>query len=813
MKKLFITIPLLFLLLNLNAQDAPGKIKISGIVTDSVENKGIPYATVLFFNLTTNKAETALAADINGKFEAYVTASNPYKISVSAMGFQKFDTNLSASETGNDINMAIIKLNTAISEVGTVEIIATKPLVVTDADKITYNTESDPDAQTLTALEMLRKVPLVTVDGEDNIQVKGSNSFKVFLNGKPSPIITNNPKEFLKNLPASSVKSIEVITSPGAKYDAEGIGGILNIITYKHSIKGYSGSVGLGVNSLLRYNSSASFTASFGKLVFSFDFGGGLVTNEKSRSVSERYNYISNEYYLSNSLSQNKNSNQNTYGTSALSYDFDSLNLITASFSLWGVQYSDISEGNSQVWNTNNQLSQSFLSLGNSKGLYFSPNLSVDYQNIAKSNPEKILTLSYQLSSNPNNSEDNYEIKNIYNYFSYRKNEAETNKSNEHTLQLDYVLPFKNNLTVESGAKYIMRISSNITDVKNYNYNTDIFEPDFLQSIDFAYNQNIAALYSTLGGKVKSFGYKAGLRVEHSETIGNFNSDNGINFKNSSMEYVPSASFSYQLPKSSIQFTYSKRIQRPWIWYLNPYINKSNPKNVYFGNPELLPEHFHTFNLNYNKMLSFGNVNLNMFYSFSNNGIDRIMWITSEDIIYQTYKNTLIQNQTGASVSSNIRVGTKLNINLNMSGSYNSLKNKDSLNLTNSGFNYNGYSNISYTGNKDIRFSVNGGVYSPRISLYTQNSTFYYYGFSISRDFINKKLNISVSARDFLQKERVWDWNSFSDSFKQNSSYYRPGRHFAINARFRFGSMETAIKRVNKTIENTDLEQGGNESN
>lgn len=153
-----------------------------------------------------------------------------------------------------------------------VNIIAEKPLVTIDADKIAYNTEADPDSKTLNALEMMRKVPLLSVDGDENVQLKGSSNFKYLLNGKPSTMLSSNAKEFLKSLPASAVKNIEVITSPGAKYDAEGISGIINIVTQTKSIKGYTCSINTGINSLGGVNGGFYLATSLKKLTFSTSF-------------------------------------------------------------------------------------------------------------------------------------------------------------------------------------------------------------------------------------------------------------------------------------------------------------------------------------------------------------------------------------------------------------------------------------------------------------------------------------------------------------------------------------------------------------
>ena len=223
----FFTVPLF-------ATNPAGKYKIKGVVTEAESGKTIPYATITAQG--SKGIIKRLASDINGKFEFTLDSIGKIVVSVQSIGFQTYRKDFNIGGNNTKIEIGTIKLLTKNEKIGEVEIVAQKPLVRTEVDKIIYSIEADPESKTNNALEMLRKIPLVTVDGEDNIQIKGSSNFKILLNGKNSSMLSQNPKDVLRSLPANTIKDIEVITNPSSKYEAEGTGGIINIITTKKTV-------------------------------------------------------------------------------------------------------------------------------------------------------------------------------------------------------------------------------------------------------------------------------------------------------------------------------------------------------------------------------------------------------------------------------------------------------------------------------------------------------------------------------------------------------------------------------------------------
>ena len=253
---------------------ATTSFQIKGVLLDSLTQEGEPYATIKIVKKNAPaRALKMLVTDMKGKFQEKVPGSGDFIMTITSMGRNSIVKNFSVQPGEKLVDFGTMYVTDASHELGQVEIVAQKPLVKADIDKIEYNVQDDPDSKSNSVLEMLRKVPLVTVDGEDNIKVNGSSSFKVYVNGKPNNMMSNNPTEVLKSMPANSIKHIEVITNPGPKYDAEGVGGILNIVTVGGGLEGY--------------------TATFSANASNRGLGGGAFGTIKSGklTVSARYNY------------------------------------------------------------------------------------------------------------------------------------------------------------------------------------------------------------------------------------------------------------------------------------------------------------------------------------------------------------------------------------------------------------------------------------------------------------------------------------------------------------------------------------------
>lgn len=273
MKQTLISMALILMLaLCAKAQNTQHNYTITGVVADSTTHEGEPYATLTITRAdSTAKPVKQALTDIKGRFSISSSGTGSYLLMVRSMGRKPMQRAYTVDATTRTIDLGTLLLQDGGNQLETVEVVAYKPLVKADVDKIAYSVEDDPEANTNTVIEMLKKVPMVTVDGQDNIRVNGNSSFKIYVNGKPNNMMTKNPKEVLKSMPASSIKKIEVITNPGPKYDAEGVGGILNIVTEGKGPEGYN--------------------ATFSGRANNSSYGGGLYATVKQGKLTMSVNY------------------------------------------------------------------------------------------------------------------------------------------------------------------------------------------------------------------------------------------------------------------------------------------------------------------------------------------------------------------------------------------------------------------------------------------------------------------------------------------------------------------------------------------
>ena len=510
-----------------------------------------------------------------------------------------------------------------------VEIVKQKALVKSDIDKITYNIEDDPDSKSNTILEMLRKVPMVTVDGEDKIQVNGSSSFKVYVNSKPNQMMSNNPSEVLKSMPASSIKRIEVITNPGPKYDAEGVGGILNIITHGKGIEGYTATFSAAASNQ-GVGGSLYTTVKSGKLTVSANMDYSYYDRPTSYSGSTRKTIGNITESSSNIESEgtSKYHGDSKYGSIEASYEIDSLRLITAAFDLYGGS----STSNGESWAlatsplTGNQL-YSYNTLRHSKSKYAYVDGGIDYQRTFKTE-EKLFTLSYRIGSEPDASDSQTDYADLRaadgwgKFIERLKRQRDDGSENtmEHTFQVDYTTPFAKHHTIETGLKYILRNNTSEDD----RYEMDVM--DYEHSSHYKHRNDILAAYLGYGLKIKKLSGRLGLRYEHTLQDVEYKLGPGTDFSQHFNDLVPSASLGLKLGQTTnLRLGYNMRIYRPSIWYLNPYLDDSTPTNINQGNPNLDSEKSHNISFTFSKFTPKFNINLTTQYTFTNNSIENVV--------------------------------------------------------------------------------------------------------------------------------------------------------------------------------------------
>ena len=812
---------------NQNAAD----YTIKGQVVDSLSNETVPYATLsIALANAPQKAIKLLACDDDGKFTTTLKQPGTYIMSMQSLGKLPAVKRFTLSEGKKSLNLGKLFMNDDTQQINEVTVVAQKPLVTVEVDKITYSLDDDPEAKTNNALEMFRKVPMITVDGEDKIQLKGSSNYKIYMNGKPSNLLSGeNASDVLKSMPASSIKNIEVITDPGSKYDAEGVGGIINIITSKNAMQGYTGTVRVNASTLGSFGGGGYVSLKVGNLGLTANYGYNNRNSPWNDSHSERE---TDEDRLTEGRptkliedGRSKYKGPFQYGYLEASYEIDTLNLISVGANLFRGKSKNLSELDAVLNPLGDEFNSSpiykFHRNSVSEGTFGSTDLNVDYQH-STSKKDELLTVSYRFSQSPNDSESNTELSDVVNYYlsnEYPKWNINDASTIEHTGQIDYTTPLFNKQTLEAGVKYINRQNKSNTLEQIYNDSTKMWEDHSRDNSQFRHTQHIYSAYLGYLIRLNKFGIKAGVRAEGTSLKAEFARKPDMDFSTNYFDVVPNATLTYQIDMSTqIRLGYNMRIQRPGIWYLNPYINDVDPQNISQGNPNLDSEKSNNVNLNFSKFTQKFSINASLSYTFVNNPIERYSFTADFPVddprsqyngaMWNTYDNIGKKQQVGMFLYGNWSPTTWFRIYMNGGLDYTDLK-APTLDLKKDGVSGRVFAGTQFTLPKDFRINLNGGYFSPWIMLQGKQSPFYFAGLNVSKDFLKKKLSVSVGANNPFWKTMKMEMTTNGEGFRNVSTNWRSAREFRFSVSYRFGTMKGQIKKVRRGISNDDSKGGG----
>ena len=798
--------------------------RVVAIAVDSLTGESLPYVTCSVSpESNPQQVITRFAGDAEGRVNGELKTPGTYLMTISFVGKQPATKRFTVGEANPEVDLGKIRMGASDQALSEVEVVANKPLIRADADKIIYDTEQDPEAQSSTVLDMLRKVPMVTVDGQDNIQLKGSSNFKFFLNGKPTNMFSANPGMILKSIPANMIKTIEVITQPGAKYDAEGVGGIINIVTSQQSTtQGYSATINAQGSSRGSYGGGLNLVVQQGKFSFSGNYNYNFNKQFPITLITERNNYIPGAPYPY----ARQEAELNTvvpmqFGSGQLSFEPDSLNMITLSFNRqFGRPQTDsegVTENFDATMNTLLRYDQNTFQ----KQSWGSTDFGVDYQrSFAKK--DELFTLSYKLSNTPNSSAFESENTIDQNFTSRPQpgltqwsNNSNIANTNEHTFQADYTNPLAKGHTLEMGAKFIARFNNSDSDEKYRYFNfaagfpyTPYITRDSIST--FSNQQDILGAYLSYSGNVDKWGFRAGLRYEYTWLDATFN-ESERNFSNDYGVAVPSASVMYRFTDlTNLKIGYTNRIQRPGIGFLNPYVDRRDPNFITYGNPELEPEQNHNLSAAYSNFASTYNLSAELSYNFVNNAIEQYSFIPEGSSVQEiTYDNIGKYRQYGLNLYGNYRGLKWLVLYMNSAINYVTTQ-SEALNISNEGFTGRMFLGGTFMLPKNFRISTGAGGNLPQVNLQGSQSAFYFSYAAISKEMLKKRLTLSLSAVYLPKPQITITTIAYNSTTQQKTFEQTTNVHLAaipelrFNVSYRIGEMNTEVKKTKKTITNDD---------
>lgn len=797
---------------------------LTGTVLDSTSRQPVAYATVVLLPPAPNdKPITGVAADDQGKFSLTKLVAGAFRLRASYVGY---GTRTRAVVVGAGLtDVGALRLRATAQALGEAVIIGSKSVVEVRPDRLVYNADQDVSNAGGTAADVLRKAPLLAVDGDGNVKMRGSSNFKVLVNNKPSPTLARNLAEALKSIPADQIKSVEIITTPPAKYDGEGTAGIINIVLKKGVEQGLNGRLGLSSgNRNTNFNSALNFRK--GKIGFSSTANAGAWYSP-GQSSTERLGYSgAGPPDTLRQSSANRNRGGWAYGTVGLDYDPAEHH----SFSLAG-------SVNGYAGNTIHDLVNRYTAPDAGKNQRFTratknvfSGLNVEgtgtyTRTFAQARKEWSVLAQY--AYNPGafgydlDQFTNSEVVLENSRADYRERNRGRTPGHEFTAQTDFTQPFGEKKTLEVGLKAIFRRTGSVASVDTL---FPVRATDFAQSprraTNFSYAQNVQSVYGIysfgLGPKLTA---SLGSRVERTALTADFRTS-AAGFDRNYNTLLPNGNARYAFSDATgLRLAYSRRITRPFIDYLNPFVDRSDAKNISYGNPALSPELTDSYELSYNTTVKTVTLNASASVRHTGNAIESVRFSTlnpAASLPIGVLPDASVTVQTFANVAANTFY--QLNIygsakplpQLEVSGGPDMqyiVRRSPALNTEGLGFTAGLNLNASYKFDKGLTVQsfVNGALATPEIQ--GRGPASLYYSFGVKKDLFDKKADLTLNVANPFNDYWAYRTTTTTAFFDERSEYRAYQRAFRLNFSYRFGQVQQGRQR--KQINNNDTKSGG----
>jgi outer membrane receptor for ferrienterochelin and colicin len=799
-----------------------GSVKIIGQVNDSTSNKPVEFATVALTDPGTGKTIDGAVCDARGKFTLSKVTPGKYVVTVSFIGYdtKKIQVNI---DDKKDADLGTIAISTAAKLLNEVTVEGQKALIEERVDRTVYNAENDATTKGGDASDVLKRVPLLSVDMDGNVSLRGNQNVTVLINNKPSSVVASSIADALKQIAADQIKSVEVITAPSAKYDAEGSAGIINIITKKNTLQGLTLNVdaaadvrgsNLGLNGNYRKGKMGLSLGGFGR--YNYNIRGEFESEQIGLDPV-------NGTVTSINTQSAKNRNRGLFGNYNLGWDYDinDKNLLAASvrFGLRG--FNNFQDGlRSRQYNSDGTMANS--SLRDVEMMVDGNNvdMSLTYTRLYAKPQRELSFMGLYSHSNNDSDFENFVLNETDLSITDRIKNINDSYNQEMTFQVDYVTPLNTNQMFEVGAKSIMRkVYSDFVYYTATGANGEyVLDASANLSNNLNYDQNVTSGYMSYTYSTKSgYSLKAGSRYEYTAISAYTKTESDIKIDPYGV-LVPSVNLSKKLKGGNmIRASYNRRIQRPSIKFLNPNVQAANPLNIMVGDPKLDPEFTNNYELTWTTAVKGTNINMTAFHRNTNGGIQPVRDMikndsSNPDTVRTRFMNIGQENAYGVSAFANFVIG-KLSFNVFSDAYYVDLDNNvpDPLyRAANRGWVYSGRIFGSYTFKKGWGVNFFTLARSPQVLLQGEVSRFYMYSVGVRKEFKDKRGSIGIGSENFMQRYLAMTNRFESPMLIQAGTNRMYNANVRISFSYRFGKMgNQKPKRKLKTINNDDLKDGG----
>lgn len=770
------------------------------------ENEAVGYATVAA--LRDSIPVTAVAADAEGRFSLPIKQTGDYTLSISAVGYSNLAQPLRAA--GKPIALGELRLAQGV-EVEAVVLTVQRPIVTTDAEKLAYSVEDDPEAQSSTLEEIIRKVPQLSIDADGNVQMNGQSDYKILVNGHPSNAMSRNFSEVIKSMPANSIKRIEVITNPSMKYDAEGTGGVLNIITSKARFDGYNGSINTSWNfaesGMWMTNNSANLAVQTDKLTLSgalyYSYADGLdKTGGTSQSSLENLGAEAPYRYM-NSTSDYGFRFRSLYANLQASYQIDSLNLLTAEFTAYDGYSRTRQNGLIEYLDDASNPIRRYRSANDVQPEWGGYDLGVNYEHTF-GRENHTLTLSENLSIAPPTGQPSEErITDLVGSSEYSLlfgNNREQSLSN--VLQIDYNNPFGSGQGFEAGFKH------------SYDYDkqrsVNTYDETLETHGDTRLTKHIFALYAGYSYTTQKLAARFGARLEGARyKLESDNDGERQHYTSSLTNVVPYASLTLTPSQGQmVALSYTQRLRRPSVSAMSPYVSETLTTRTY-GNPDLETGISHSINLRYSRFTNKWTLALGLTTNFSNNLASSYAFIDDEGFINSTYANDGRMQFYLGDLSLSYRPSTKLNLSASLRGGWGKYR-LPNQGIETEGWCYSQMFNATLGLWKGSRLTLSEYLSLPEPSMSSEfRRPILFTSIRLGQKFLKEKLEFSVAVANPFDKSIKFSQLARTPSYVQHSINHNRNRGVRFSLSWRFGKQQIAVKQTNRKSDDSSEEVGG----
>lgn len=766
--KTILSILAIFFATTAMATTAPRSHSVTGTVIDSRSGHPIEFATIAIYSEPGHSLVSGGITDTEGHFSLKINEGT-YKLEIAFMGYAPLEQEFTIAH--GDVDLGKIKLKVDVKQIETIDVVADRAAVDYKIDKRVVNVGQQLNALSGTAIDVLENVPSIKVDIDGNVSMRGSSSFTVLIDGRPTPL---DATDALRQIPASSIENIEIITNPSAKYEPDGASGILNIITKKNSLNGFSGIFNAVVGTPTRLTGDFLLDYRSGKWHV---FGGANGRINESRPDAERTRWTGNDslrnWTLSKGTSQRRNNGIGING----GMDYEIIENAVLGFNFRIGHRSNVND-NHLDYLTYTELdgvpqsdSSTYFNNGNSNNGGGFKSIGVYYSQQFDGNSEHTLDIQFNMNGRDNDSESENSMEDSTGTTYYGQKNKQSGPGNGYRFKVDYARPIGSLSKLSVGAQGRFNPSDDKYELEMFNPATNSYERKDEYSYETKYLRQTYSLYTMFASEWGNFGYQGGLRGEYTYQNLELSGENGT-YHFSDFALFPTAHFSYELPADQqVMLSYTRRINRTRPWQLQPYVTWQDAYNARKGNPELKPEYVNSIDFGYQKKFGENFVAVDAYYRLTQNKIERIQTIFEgySDVVLNTTLNVGSDYATGAEITLNYSPIKWYQLNI-MGDVYYYKKEgvygdgETQIDFSQNSFNWNTrVNNIFKIGNNTrMQFDIN--YRSRSVTSQGYEKAFFSSSIALKQELFDRKLTATVQARNIfntIKRERITEGPGF----------------------------------------------------